>query len=157
VETLPLFEGEKRSVLTAPGLDLVAFKSMQTPTRFRTRRAWPADHAPLTRSPRHMQYILAFMFALLRDGRLGGWDLVQARYEYCVAIAPWRPPRPRRVELVPDSGGILTVDGREVPFWLEIDRGLAMASGSRGSWRSTSGPFRILAAGPSPDAALRGR
>jgi hypothetical protein len=123
VETLPLFEAEKRSVLAAPGLDLVAFKSMQSPTRFRTRRAWPADHAPLTRSPRHMQYILAFMFALLRDGRLAGWDLVQARYEYCVAIAPGDLTRPRRVELVPDSRGILAADGREVPFWLEIDRG----------------------------------
>ncbi|MCL4466906.1 MAG: replication-relaxation family protein [Chloroflexi bacterium] len=123
VETLPLFEGEKRSVLTARGLDLVAFMSMQTPTRFRTRRAWSADYAPLTRSPRHMQYILAFMFALRRDGRLARWDLVHARYEYCVAIAPGDLTRPRRVELVPDSGGILTVDGREVPFWLEIDRG----------------------------------
>jgi hypothetical protein len=123
VETLPLFEGERRSVLAAPGLDLVAFKSMQSPTGFRTRRAWPADHAPLTRSPRHMQYILAFMFALLRDGRLAGWDLIQARYEYCVAIAPGDLARSRRVELVPDSGGILKVDGREVPFWLEIDRG----------------------------------
>ncbi len=123
LETLAQFDGEKRSVLTARGLDVVAFKSMQTPARFRTRRAWPADHAPLTRSPRHMQYILAFMFALLRDGRLAGWDLVQARYEYCVAIAPGDLTRSRRVELVPDSGGILKVDSREVPFWLEIDRG----------------------------------
>jgi hypothetical protein len=70
-----------------------------------------------------MQYILAFMFALRRDDRLAGWDLVQARYEYCVAIAPGDLTRPRRVELVPDSGGTLTVDGRQVPFWLEIDRG----------------------------------
>jgi hypothetical protein len=123
LETLAQFEGEKRWVLTARGLDLVAFKSMQTPARFRTRRAWPADHAPLTRSPRHMRYILAFMFALLREGRLAGWDLVQARYEYCVAIGPGDLKRSRRVELVPDSGGILRVDGREVPFWLEIDRG----------------------------------
>jgi hypothetical protein len=123
VETLPLFEGEKRWVLTARGLDLVAFESMQTPMWLRNRRAWPTDHDPLTRSPRHMQYILAFMFALRRDGRLANWDLVRARYEYCVAIAPGDLTRPRRVELVPDSGGILRVDGREVPFWLEIDRG----------------------------------
>jgi DNA-binding MarR family transcriptional regulator len=123
IETLPLFEGERRSVLTALGLDLLAIKAMQTPTRFRTRRAWSTDHDPLTRSPRHMQYILAFMFALRRGGRLAGWDLVQARYEYCVAVVPGDLTRPRRVELVPDSGGILRVDGREVPFWLEIDRG----------------------------------
>jgi len=123
METLPLFEEERRSVLTSRGLDLLAIKAMQTPTRFRTRRAWPTDHDPLTRSPRHMQYILAFMFALRRGGRLAGWDLVQARYEYCVAVAPGDLTRPRRVELVPDSGGILSVDGREIPFWLEIDRG----------------------------------
>ena len=123
IETLPLFEGERRSVLTALGLDLLAIKAMQTPTRFRTRRAWSTDHDPLTRSPRHMQYILAFMFALRRGGRLAGWDLVLARYEYCVAVVPGDLTRPRRVELVPDSGGILRVDGRKVPFWLEIDRG----------------------------------
>ncbi|MEW6568570.1 MAG: replication-relaxation family protein [Chloroflexota bacterium] len=123
VEALPLFARERRAVLTSRGLDLLAFKAIQTPARFRLRRAWPTDHGALTRSPRHMQYVLAFMLALRRGGRLASWDLVRARYEYCVAVAPGDLTRPRRVELVPDSSGILRVDGREVPFWLEIDRG----------------------------------
>lgn len=123
VEILPLFGGEQRSVLTPRGQDLLACKSMQTPARFRIRRAWATDHGPLTRSPRHMEYILALMFALRRSGRLASWDLVQARYEYCVAVAPGDLTRPRRVELVPDSGGVLMAEGREIPFWLEIDRG----------------------------------
>jgi hypothetical protein len=70
-----------------------------------------------------MEYIFAFMFALRRSGWLASWDLVQARYEYCVAVAPGDLTRPRRVELIPDSEGVLAVDGRKVPFWLEIDRG----------------------------------
>lgn len=123
VEGLPLFAREGRSVLATCGLDLLAYSAMQTPARFRTRRAWSADHVPLTRSPRHMVYIFAFMFALRRGGWLASWDLVQARYEYCVAVGPGDLTRPRRVELIPDSEGVLAVDGREVPFWLEIDRG----------------------------------
>jgi hypothetical protein len=38
-QTFPIFEGERRSVLTSRELDLLAIKAMQTPTRFRTRRA----------------------------------------------------------------------------------------------------------------------
>ncbi len=123
VECLPLFGGEQRSVLTDRGLNLLASKAMQTPARFRARRAWSVGHEPLTRSPRHMEYILAFMFALRKSGQLMNWDLVQARYGYCVAVAPGDLTRPRYISIVPDSSGILVFEGREVPFWLEIDRG----------------------------------
>jgi DNA-binding MarR family transcriptional regulator len=123
VETLPLFEGERRSVLTDQGLDLLASKAMQTPARFRARRSWSVGHEPLTRSPRHMEYILEFMFALRKGGHLGRWDLVQARYGYCIAVAPGDLTRPRHISIVPDSSGTLMFEGREVPFWLEIDRG----------------------------------
>ena len=123
VEILPLFKADRRSVLTSMGTDLLAHTAMQTPAQFRVRRAWATDHGPLTRSPRHMSYILELMLALHRSGRLGKWDLVQARYEYWIAVAPGDLTRPRRVELVPDSSGVLIVEGRQVPFWLEIDRG----------------------------------
>ena len=123
VECLPLFGAERRSVLIDQGLNLLAGQAMQTPARFRARRAWSVGHEPLTRSPRHMEYILAFMFALRRSGRLMNWDLVQARYGYCVAVAPGDLTRPRYISIVPDSSGILVIEGREVPFWLEIDRG----------------------------------
>ncbi len=123
VERLPLFEGEHRFVLAPRGLDLLAYRVMQTPARFRARRAWASGHAPLTRSPRHMTYILAFMLALQRRGCLLRWDLLQARYGYCVAVAPRDLTHPRWVEVVPDSSGMLIWDGRSVPFWLEIDRG----------------------------------
>ncbi len=122
-ECLPLFKREQRFVLTDRGIDLLAYQSMQTPSRFRSRRAWPSAHEPFTAFPRHMRYILAFMFALQRQGRLLEWDLVHARFAYTVAAAPADLVRPRRIELVPDSSGVLSAGKLRMPFWLEIDRG----------------------------------
>jgi DNA-binding MarR family transcriptional regulator len=121
-ETLPQPGNRHRSVLTMRGIDLLAIKAMQTPARFRTCRAWATDPDPLTRSPRHMQYILDFMLALRRASRLGVWNLVQARYAYDVAVVAGDLKRPRHIEIIPDSQGILQAEGREIPFWLEIDR-----------------------------------
>ena len=122
-ELLPLFEMERRYVLTDRGIDLLAYQSMQTPSRFRSRRSWPSAHEPLTAFPRHMRYILAFMFAVKRQGCLLEWDLVHARYAYTVAAAPADLVRPHRIELVPDSSGVLSAGKLRMPFWLEIDRG----------------------------------
>ncbi len=122
-EALPLFAHERRFVLTDRGLDLSAYRSMQTPARFRARRSWPTAHEPLTIFPDHMDFILAFMFALQRQGRLLHWDLVHARYGYSVAESLGDLARTRLVDVVPDSSGVVAVDGREYPFWLEIDRG----------------------------------
>lgn len=122
-ERLPVFQEQGRFALTRGGLEVLAYRSMQSPARLRAHRAWPVDHGSLTRNPRHMEYILAFMFALRRQGMLARWDLVHAHYAYRVAATPGDLRRPRWVELVPDSSGVLKVDGRDIPFWLEIDRG----------------------------------
>ena len=122
-EHLPLFQKEQRYALTSAAIDILAYQSMQTPSRFRSRQSWPTEHEPFTAFPNHMKYILAFMFALQKQGRLLEWDLVHARYGYTVAAAPADLARPRRVALVPDSSGVLSTEKGPMPFWLEIDRG----------------------------------
>jgi len=123
IEQLPNFSKGDRVSLTKTGLDLMAYQAMQTPARFKAHRAWPVDHKALTHSPRHMDYILRFMFALQRQGQLANWDLLQARYGYCVALSAGDLTRPRWVTVVPDSSGVLRLGDVEVSFWLEIDRG----------------------------------
>lgn len=122
-EILPLFAHERRFVLTERGLNLSAYRSMQTPARFRARRSWPTAHEPLTTFPDHMDFILSFMFALQRQSCLLHWDLVHARYGYSIVEPPGSLARTWFVDVVPDSSGVMAVNGREHPFWLEIDRG----------------------------------
>ena len=154
-ECLPLFKREQRFVLTDRGIDLLAYQSMQTPSRFRSRRAWPSAHEPFTAFPRHMRYILAFMFALQRQGRLLEWDLVHARFAYTVAAAPADLVRQRGIELVPEFvGGSLSGQAAHALLARDRPRNPDREEARAPAREVCAGPVRRCGVGANPAASV---
>jgi hypothetical protein len=119
---LPLFPPQ-RYALSGRGIDLLAYCRLLTPARFRASRAWQPDPAPLIHSRRHLEQVLAFMLALEKAGCLASWELSRARFSYRLTPGEAGADRSGRLQIVPDSSGVLALVEGELPFWLELDRG----------------------------------